>query len=152
MVIGLCACGDKGPDVTGKYICVGESYEGFDSYNEPYAESWIELKKGGKGTYFSGFEFDMTRGYIGFAPKINESDFRAFWAVDGAWGNYAQCENEATLTVLYGSAELSSLKADGRQANLVLLNGQPIDFSMQAEEIAFAEKVALHKGDILTIK
>ncbi|MBE5766434.1 MAG: hypothetical protein E7335_04595 [Clostridiales bacterium] len=100
----------------------------------------------------SGFEFDMTRGYIGFAPKINESDFRAFWAVDGAWGNYAQCENEATLTVLYGTTELSSLKADGRQANLVLLNGQPIDFSMQAEEIAFAEKVALHKGDILTIK
>lgn len=28
MLLSLTACGDKGPDVTGKYICVGESYGG----------------------------------------------------------------------------------------------------------------------------
>ena len=58
MTLALTACGDKGPDVTGKYICVGESY--FDGeLQEPYEESWLELKKGGKGIYFTGYEFDM---------------------------------------------------------------------------------------------
>ena len=58
MLLGLTACGSKGPDVTGKYLCVGESY--FDeALQEPYEESWLELKKGGKGTYYSGFEFDL---------------------------------------------------------------------------------------------
>ena len=28
MLLSLAACGEKGPDVTGKYICVGESYVG----------------------------------------------------------------------------------------------------------------------------
>ncbi len=58
MLLSLAACGDKGPDVTGKYICVGESY--FDEeLQEPYEESWLELKKGGKGIYYSGFEFNI---------------------------------------------------------------------------------------------
>ncbi len=58
MLLSLTACGDKGPDVTGKYICVGESYFG-EALSEPYEESWLELKKGGKGTYYSGFEFEL---------------------------------------------------------------------------------------------
>lgn len=58
MLLFLAACGEKGPDVTGKYLCVGESY--FDeALQEPSEESWLELKKGGKGTYYSGFEFDL---------------------------------------------------------------------------------------------
>ena len=58
MLLSLAACGDKGPDVTGKYICVGESY--YDApLEEPYQESWLELKKGGKGIYYSGFDFNI---------------------------------------------------------------------------------------------
>ena len=58
MTLSLAACGDKGPDVTGKYICVGESY--YDApLEEPYQESWLELKKGGKGIYYSGFDFNI---------------------------------------------------------------------------------------------
>ena len=58
MLLGLTACGDKGEDVTGKYLCTGESY--FDGeLQAPAEESWLELKKGGKGTYYSGFEFDL---------------------------------------------------------------------------------------------
>ena len=58
MLLSLAACGDKGPDVTGKYICVGESY--YDApLEEPYQESWLELKKGGKGIYYSSFEFNI---------------------------------------------------------------------------------------------
>ena len=58
MLLSLAACGDKGPDVTGKYICVGESYYAAP-LEEPYQESWLELKKGGKGIYYSGFDFNI---------------------------------------------------------------------------------------------
>ena len=60
MLIALCACSkDKGPDVTGKYICYEESYDNGASFNEPYGESYIELKKGGKGVYNVGLELNF---------------------------------------------------------------------------------------------
>lgn len=60
MLIALCACSkDKGPDVTGKYICYEESYDNGASFNEPYGESYIELKKGGKGVYNVGLELSF---------------------------------------------------------------------------------------------
>lgn len=58
MLFSLLGCGEKGPDVTGKYICVGESYGDAD-YHAPTSEAWVELKKGGKGVYNAGFEFDL---------------------------------------------------------------------------------------------
>jgi len=36
----------------------------------------------------SGFEYDMTRGYIGFAPVPRERPYRCFWSLDSAWGVY----------------------------------------------------------------
>lgn len=69
MTLALTACGDKGPDVTGKYICVGESY--FDGeLQEPYEESWLELKKGGKGIYFTGYEFDRSGSSMARASTV----------------------------------------------------------------------------------
>ena len=56
MILALSACGGKGEDVTGKYLCVSAKYS--DGSGTPDGE-WIELKKGGKGTYYSGFEFDL---------------------------------------------------------------------------------------------
>ena len=56
MILTLSACGGKGEDVTGKYLCVSAKYS--DGSGTPDGE-WIELKKGGKGTYYSGFEFDL---------------------------------------------------------------------------------------------
>lgn len=58
MALPLAACGSKGADVTGKYICVGLSYDG-EALADPGDGSYLELKKGGKGTYYSGFEFDL---------------------------------------------------------------------------------------------
>lgn len=55
MLIALCACSkDKGPDVTGKYICYEESYDNGASFNEPYGESYIELKKAARAYTTSG--------------------------------------------------------------------------------------------------
>lgn len=51
MLFSVTACGDKDPNL-GKYNVVSSSMIGTEN-------DWVELKKGGKGTFFSGFEFDM---------------------------------------------------------------------------------------------
>ena len=58
LLASLCACGDKTKDVTGKYLCVGEAY-GEAALTDPGDGSYLELKKGGKGSYYSGYAFTL---------------------------------------------------------------------------------------------
>jgi uncharacterized protein (DUF608 family) len=58
----------------------------------------------------SGFQFDLPRGEIAFAPAVNADDFRTFWSTGRAWGTYSQRKDPATgewdvdVRVLYGDA------------------------------------------------
>lgn len=51
MAFSAVACGDKDPNL-GKYLCVSSSMTGTEN-------DWVELEKGGKGTFCSAFEFDL---------------------------------------------------------------------------------------------
>lgn len=106
MLLSLTACGDKGPDVTGKYICVGESYGG--EYSEPYSESWIELKKGGKGTYFSGFEFNLKW-------KLDGENFTGTVTFLGMEETMEGTLKDGVMEVSYGDMKLRFLK-EGAEA------------------------------------
>lgn len=60
MLLGLTACGKVGTDVTGKYTCIAISLDG-TSFTAPLSdESYVELKKGGKGTISDTLSFEMT--------------------------------------------------------------------------------------------
>lgn len=52
----LCACKSDKQDVTGKYNVVSATMDGEDLGTDG---EWIELKKGGKGTFYMGFEFTL---------------------------------------------------------------------------------------------
>ena len=52
----LCACKSDKQDVTGKYNVVSATMGGEDLGTDG---EWVELKKGGKGTFYMGFEFDL---------------------------------------------------------------------------------------------
>jgi len=97
----------------------------------------------------SGFEFDMTRSHIGFTPKVNEEAFKTFWSVDGAWGTYEQTETAAKLKVLYGKMRLKSLKAGGKTAVHVSLNGKELQFQMEGGSIVMETEILLQKDDVL---
>ncbi len=100
----------------------------------------------------SGFRFDMTRGYIGFEPQIHAEDFRCFWAVDGAWGEYAQDASSARLTVLYGELRLRAFRAGGRAVHTAQLGGQNLSYQQNGAEIEFPAGVALRKVDALLLR
>lgn len=65
---------------------------------------------------YSGFEYDMAAGMIGFRPVRTEAGkFRTLWSLDRAWGIYEQDEEEAHIRVLGGSLELRTVKVRGAE-------------------------------------
>jgi hypothetical protein len=66
----LAGCGEKGPDVTGKYLVTSSTF--FGETSEGNGE-WIELKSGGKGSYYSGDSYDESEG----------TTFDLEWKLDG---------------------------------------------------------------------
>jgi uncharacterized protein (DUF608 family) len=59
----------------------------------------------------SGFEFDATRGMIGFSPVVKGSSFTAFWSLDAAWGTVQFAGRSIVLNVLYGCLKLDEFRS-----------------------------------------
>ena len=93
---------------------------------------------------FSGFSFDMPHGHIGFSP-ILKGDFRCFWSVGRAWGNFERTGSGVTLTVYGGELGISSLTLGGiGQVTAVSCGGREVDFVQDGDTIRFT---ALSVGD-----
>ena len=69
--------------------------------------SWAVL------TAVSGYYFDLPNKTLGFEPRLNAEDWRAFWSADGAWGLYEQQMRDgrgtAKLAVAYGALPIERL-------------------------------------------
>ena len=90
MVFSLAACGKKDPNL-GKYKVVSCSESG-------YEEDWIELKKGGKGTFFSAFEFKMTW-------ELDGEDFTGTISFLGLEDTMTGKLKDGVLWLTYGSVD-----------------------------------------------
>jgi len=59
----------------------------------------------------SGYKFDLTKGEIGFEPKVSEDDFTCFFSTARCWGRYHQekdlvsGELKCAVEILYGDGE-----------------------------------------------
>ncbi|MBQ0106199.1 MAG: hypothetical protein KBT47_09255, partial [Armatimonadetes bacterium] len=108
-----------------------------DRYNGKDRNPWNEFECGNNYARsmasfsalntLSGFEYDLTRGYLGFSPiKISLEDTKLntylelseicknkksyFWSAGKAWGTVEIDSNEAKLNILYGEIELEEIK------------------------------------------
>ena len=59
----------------------------------------------------SGFEFDATRGMIGFSPAIQSDSFTSFWSLDAAWGTVHFTATSIVLKVLHGRLMLGEFRS-----------------------------------------
>lgn len=93
---------------------------------------------------FSGFEFDLPHGHIGFRP-LSSGDFRCPFSIGGGWGNYERADHSVTLSLLGGSLTLSSLRI-GSQGTVreVLADGQPLPFT-QTDDVIRIEPTQFYK-------
>ncbi|MFC2126426.1 GH116 family glycosyl-hydrolase [Bacteroidota bacterium] len=102
----------------------------------------------------SGYEYDGVKGKIGFDPRVNKSDFSAFWSCGSGWGEYRQDESTARLELLFGSLNISSFKYSEFYTSGITdvkLNGKNIDFRDDNGTIRFSNGMNMNNGDLLSI-
>ena len=100
MALSITACGDKAPDVTGRYEAVSAKWE--DGSGTTDGE-WIELKKGGKGTLYMGFEFDLEW-------KLNGENFTGTLTFLGIEESMDGTLKDSVLSVQYGDVSYVFIK------------------------------------------
>lgn len=105
---------------------------------------------------FSGFEFDMVQGMVGFSPGLlNDGYFKTFWCLNKGWGTYEQYVDRACLTVLYGVLDIKALKlSDLKRGHIkgVNLDGTDIAFINENGMVIFAQPLRIIKGSKLAVK
>ena len=116
---------------------------------------------------FSGFHYDMTRGEIGFAPRLPGA-FSCFWSLGRAWGVYSRtASGRERIEVLFGSLTLRRLavagcgpRHNGRPVaaprewfNLVrdLPGGRTVSERCELDVLVFARPLRLKAGDTLDL-
>jgi hypothetical protein len=86
---------------------------------------------------FSGFEFDLPHGHMGFSPVL-EGDFRSFFSIGRAWGRYERTAGGVTLTVCGGELSLSSLRLGGiGRVRAVVCDGRTLAFEQHGDTLRF---------------
>lgn len=104
---------------------------------------------------FSGFQFDMTRGMIGFTSvKLEDGCFQCFWSLDSGWGTFEMKQEAAELTVLYGHLSLQELRLPNsrKAATLVILSDKKLAFEQVAGAIQFTGSVVIESGETLRVE
>lgn len=103
-----------------------------------------------------GFEYDGPAARIGFAPKINPSDFKAAFTAAEGWGSYQQQRIkdkwEAEMQLTHGSLKLQELKLPWVRSGVRLArNGRFVKSTSRKGCIQTAEALTLTAGDRLRI-
>lgn len=88
---------------------------------------------------FAGFSFDMPNKRIGFAPIVHKDDFKTFWAVDGAYGEFSLTDSTAILSVAEGAITLKQLDIRVDAIKRVTVNGKEITYRYDGECLKFEE-------------
>ena len=112
---------------------------------------------------FSGFEFDMVKGVIGFTPILPspaagerpaERPFRCFWSLDSGWGEFVQTADGCELRVLSGELKISELRL-GCLAEQIAASahaGDAVTFVQEANALRFSTPVQLTPAQSLRVQ
>ena len=87
----------------------------------------------------SGFEFDLPRRYIGFAPKIR-GDFSCPWFTSVAWGKLKMKGKRTLISVLDGEIELSRVGLP-KEPKSVKVNGTDVNFRYEDGAVIFDDPI-----------
>ncbi len=137
-----------------------------DRYDGEKRNPWNEIECGSNyarsmASYallnaFSGFEFDMAKGMIGFNPiRGTDGGFRCFWSLDPGWGVVEMASGGTALKVLYGELKIKTIKiplASGMQINSVEISGSAVNFKYSDGGILLDDFTKITAGGNLTIK
>ena len=96
---------------------------------------------------YSGFSFDMSVGYIGFAPIAGEGDF--LWSVGESWGRVSVDGRGHRLSVLGSPLSLESYGIEGAErVRSVRVDGRELAFALRDGKITFERITVKEKFEI----
>ena len=95
---------------------------------------------------FSGFEYDMTKGSIGFSPVDDPESFGSLFACGGAWGSVDISKNGSVLSVCEGTLTLRMVKIpNAEHVRLVRCDGEPVGFAVADGYVCFEHEISVEK-------
>jgi non-lysosomal glucosylceramidase len=104
----------------------------------------------------SGFQFDMTKGYIGFNPARTENGrFKSFWSLNRSWGTFNMKPNLVEIRVEGGELEINTLKLPflrSRKLQSISLGRRTVNFKNTNGEISLRDPVLIKRGNPLVIR
>ncbi|MBX3011214.1 MAG: hypothetical protein KF832_06890 [Caldilineaceae bacterium] len=102
---------------------------------------------------FSGFQFDMVNGLLGFNPvRTNDGHFRCFWSLDSGWGEFVQTPTGGEVRVLAGALDLRQVKLPFLTGSAtVTAAGHPVAASASEGSFVFNTPVHLAAGQSLQV-
>ncbi|MDQ6418778.1 GH116 family glycosyl-hydrolase [Paenibacillus sp. LHD-117] len=136
-----------------------------DRYDGEKRNPWNEIECGSNyarsmASYsllqaFSGFEYDMVEGMIGFKPLYTESgSFSVIWSLDMGWGTYGQTDGRIDIHVLGGKLELKAVRLPKERIETIVRiesGDSAAAFFAEGDEIRFVEPVTLNAERPLVI-
>ena len=111
----------------------------------------------------SGFTYDGPAGRLGFAPRWQEDNFKAFFTAAEGWGNIRQRRlqnsQENHIDVKYGQVVLKELtfetpKSAKASEVSVSVGGKPIESKFKQKErlvIALEKPATVKEGETLSV-
>ena len=104
--------------------------------------------KSGKNIYlpiFSGFEFNLPKGHIGFAPVLH-GDYKCFWSLGTGWGDFIRNNCVYTIRIQSGSLALKCVKLqDCGSIQSVFADGRKEAFLQEGNEVFFNYMITIKK-------
>ncbi len=98
----------------------------------------------------SGMTFDLTRGALGFKPKVKADNFRCVWSAGGTWGNVKLSRAAASLTVLDAPLRLRELSLPLEAVTGVTVDGKAVAFTFADGKLTFDGGVTIAEN--LTVR
>ena len=97
----------------------------------------------------SGFQFDLPKRTIGFAPGIHSEDFRCFFSVGTAWGELKSGPNRAEIRLLEGVLELEKVRLPWLSSVCECrIDGETVPFVWQEQAVAFGRMTVKNRLEI----
>lgn len=99
---------------------------------------------------YSGFVADLPNNELRFNPVIKTVPFKAFFAVDGAWGMFKKEDNKTVIEILEGELELKALELPFiKNVKQILIDGKAVDFIHKGDKIIFENYKFTDKIEII---
>jgi hypothetical protein len=136
-------------------------------YNEIECSDHYARSMASYGAFLSacGYQSHGPRGYLSFAPRLQQSNFKAAFTAAGGWGSYSQTISGAsqihTIELKYGEISLNKMKFEiagdaTAVSGEVTVDGEKVPAALAVHDksvtITLGETSVLKKGTRLKVR